>query len=61
MGIFYDICNEIASASAMGSILVSTTQNVKCVLGTVIGLNNLHLPILGEHVANCVYSLLFRR
>ena len=30
-------------------------------LGPVVCLHDLHLPILGEHVRNRVYSLLFRR
>ena len=34
---------------------------VKRVLGTILGLHDLHLPILGEHVENRVCSLFFRR
>ena len=40
----------------MSSIVVSTTHKV---LGHVLGLQDLLLPILREHVANSVCSLFF--
>ena len=56
--IYYAIFSELFSASAMSSIVVSTTHTV---LGPVLGVNDLLLPILREHVANSVCSLFFRR
>ena len=38
----YFVFSEIVSASANGSIVVSTAQIVKCFLGPVLGLHDLH-------------------
>ena len=58
-GIFKGIFSEIVMASAICSIIASTQHTVKRVLGPVLGLHDLHFPVIGGSMLQVGFGAYF--